>query len=146
MKRLILALVAAAVLGAPASADDDKASREVAAKRYVTATDTSRMIGETVNQMALTLPAEQRSEFVRAMNGVLDVGRLEAFMIALMADAFTTEELSAIAGFYESPVGQSVLTKMPKVMATVQPFMQQEVMRALQQLQQKRAPASSGKL
>jgi hypothetical protein len=37
------------------------------------------------------------------------------------AEVFTTEELTAMDNFYESPVGQSMLAKTPQVMARVMP-------------------------
>ena len=37
------------------------------------------------------------------------------------AEVFTTEELTAMDNFYESPVGQSMLAKTPQVMAKIMP-------------------------
>ena len=54
-----------------------------------------------------------------------------------MLKTFTAEELNALADFYGSKNGYSAMRKFGSYMALVTPALQQEVQRALQQIQKK---------
>ena len=60
-------------------------------------------------------------------------------MVASMLKHFTADELAAIADLYESPVGQSAMSKMAVYMADVMPVIEAEVMRAVDEFQKKKS-------
>ena len=51
--------------------------------------------------------------------------RMTDAMIPAYAETFSTDELTKLDEFYESPVGQSILAKMPVAMQKMMPVMVQ---------------------
>ena len=138
MKRFLLALGALILLAGPvAAADDSVEARRAAAQRYAATMDLPNMMGESINQMAMTLPAEHRSAFVKAMNDNMDIARLEELTVGMMIRLFTAGELTALADFYGTPTGQSILKKMPQMMSGLMPIMQEQMARTLERAQKR---------
>jgi hypothetical protein len=104
-------------------AEDSSGARLDAAHRYARAADLPKVMNDMVQQMALTLPADKRQSFIEFM-GTMDAQRLEAMTVAAMVQHFTTDEIEALAAFYDSAVGRSIMKKMPVYMATLMPSLQ----------------------
>jgi hypothetical protein len=94
----------------------------------------ARMMEESVQQMALSLPNDQRSGFVALMEQAVNGEQLRLVALDKMVEVFSAEELNALATFYGSPVGQSIVTKFPVYMAEVMPLIQLELARAGREL------------
>ena len=132
MKRLLMSMLVAAALTAPAfaqapapSPDTLKAAQQLAAL----------MSGDTVGQMSAAMTAQIWPTIERQLGPRVDAATLAelrgefeqslaAFSKTAMADApavyarhFTVDELHALLAFYKSPVGAKALQTMPAVMA-----------------------------
>lgn len=118
-KAFLLAAVLAAALAVPAAAQDASDARQEAL-RYVKASEFSKMTEGTVRQLSMTMPAEKRRAFVEFMNGI-DIGRLESIAVEALVASFTADEIRALAAFYDSATGRSIMQKMPVYMASVMP-------------------------
>ncbi len=105
-----------------------------AAQRYDAVSSFDDLMEKMAEQVAQSLPQEQRDAFIQMMNSVLDAKRLRQFYFRQMTATFTTAELDALAEFYGSAEGQAIILKMPEFMAAVMPVIQQEVLRAASQV------------
>ncbi|HZA66921.1 MAG TPA: DUF2059 domain-containing protein [Geminicoccaceae bacterium] len=117
-----------------AHAQDDLVSRRAAAERYERTMPIVKVMDESIQQMALSLPNDQRGAFVAQVRQVVDGEQLRLIALDKMTEVFSAEELNALADFYGSPVGQSIVTKFPVYMAEVMPLIQLELARALRKL------------
>jgi hypothetical protein len=117
------ALVAALLLplSAAVAAEDTPKTREKEADRYLQAVSPQTLIGEMTKKVALTLPAAQQEQFKELMTKHLDMNHVVTLMRASLVKTFTTEEIHALADFYNSPVGKSAMAKMPAYMSEVMP-------------------------
>ncbi len=127
---LPLLLAMAAVPAWAQSAPIDSSDVEVAAQAYAATYPMGKMIEEMRAASIAQAPPAQKATLERAFEA-MDVDALQREMTALMAKHFDAGELWALADFYGSPEGRSVLRKMPVYMAEFQPFLQQQVMQAL---------------
>jgi hypothetical protein len=130
MKRLLMSMLVAVTLAAPAYAqapapDALKAAQELAAL----------MSGDTVGQMSAAMTTQIWPAIERQLGPKVDAATLAelrgqfeqslaAFSKAAMTDApavyaryFTADELRTLLAFYKSPVGAKALRTMPAVMA-----------------------------
>ena len=80
--------------------------------------DIPNLIDGMARQMAMNFPPGERPSFIAFMVG-LDIVRLEVAMVDAMVNHFTSAELEALAGFYGTPLGKSILRKMPAYMGEV---------------------------
>lgn len=134
MRRLALTALAVVAFSLPALAQDTRETRLARAQDYV-----------AQSMMDLDLEAVVRSMYRPVLDQVAASGRqlsqdqidridalymatmlepLRAIMMQqdqVMADLFTLEEIEALLAFYTSPVGRSVMTKMPQLMEVQQP-------------------------
>jgi hypothetical protein len=107
-------------------------------KRYFADMHINQMIGGMLHQMMPAMLAQVRKthpEITDAqMQGLTDavtdsmneyMPKMIDAMIPVYADTFSTEELTKLDEFYESPVGQSILAKMPVAMQKATPVMMQ---------------------
>ena len=106
-----------------AQAQDTSGNRLAAAYRYAKVADIPKMINDMIQQMALNYPENTRQSFIQFMS-TMDILRVETVMISAMAQHFTVDELEMLEDFYGSPIGKSVMKKMPEYMATVMPSLQ----------------------
>ena len=84
-------------------------------------------------------PPEDRAELREFMLEIVDIDVITDAMVASMVKHFTAEETAAIADLYESPAGQSAMKKMGVYMAEVMPVIEAEIMRAVGELQKRKA-------
>jgi hypothetical protein len=132
MKGLRLLMLLLLLPALHASASDSEEERVAAAKRYLEVAQMGKMADDTATELAKTLPAEQRDEFLKFMHDAVRPGVLEQAAMASMVKVFTAEELNALADFFGSPVGRSAMGKFSVYMADVMPVIQLEMFRALQ--------------
>ncbi|MEQ8287713.1 DUF2059 domain-containing protein [Thalassospira sp.] len=125
---LILAFLAMVVLSNTAFAQDMSEARLEAAERYAKVFDLPKMMNQTVAQIALNVPENKRQEFIQFMSDALDIQMLEGLIVTSMTEHFTTNELNALADFYGSPEGISIVEKMPVYMASTMPKIQSVVL------------------
>ena len=110
----------------------DDASHRAAAVKFLEASRAAEMIDQVYDSMLpqLTSMTEQmgieeaqRPIFERHMERVFQVMReemnwekIEPYMIDAYVDVYTEDELLELAVFYESPLGQKFIAKMPELM------------------------------
>ncbi|WP_319524321.1 DUF2059 domain-containing protein [uncultured Desulfosarcina sp.] len=136
---VILAIFIAMSLSVPSFASDQDDNREVrlkAAKRYLNVAPMSKMVNDSIREMSQRVPPDKKDEFIKLMDRTMRVDLLEKIAIESMVKIFTAKELNALADFYGSEVGKSVIGKFGIYMAEVMPAMQQEFQRALKELQE----------
>ena len=114
-------------------AEDDQNTRLSAAKRYAKVYSLSKVLHDSIDEIANPLPEEIRPKFVYFMERNIDVDKLEIITLNIMVKHFTTEELNALADFYGSLVGKSILVKFMPFMADVQIPLMQEIFRVMQE-------------
>ena len=134
MRRLSLAAALFLGLSLHVAAQDTYAARLAAANAYVT-----QSIGDIdLEAMVRTMYAPVLDQ-VRANGGRLSqaqINEIDALYMQIMleplrqimlqqdrvmADQFTLEEINALLAFYTSPVGRSVMTKLPQLVQAQQP-------------------------
>ena len=129
---LTLFLSCALAFGAP----DTSETRRQEAERYLQATPPKALFEDMADKMSVNLPADQRDQFKKLMTSQLDIAALTKAMVDSMVKHFTTEELKALADFYDSPVGKSAMQKFGAYMADIMPTMEAEIMKAQAKLNQ----------
>ncbi|BDW94638.1 hypothetical protein MACH10_03230 [Thalassospira tepidiphila] len=132
---LLLAFLTVVALSNPAVAQDTSEAKLEAAERYAKIFNLPQMMNETVGQIALTVPENKRQEFIKFMSQALDMQKLESLIVTSMTEHFTTNELNALADFYGSPEGVSIVKKMPVYMASTMPRIQSAVIQAAKKFQ-----------
>jgi uncharacterized protein len=118
-----------------ADVPDTHANRLAAARSYLEVASIKSMMRDTIIESAKSLPENVRSSYVQWMTKSVRVEVLESTALASMAQHFTLKELKALAAFYGSPEGRSAVKKFGAYMADVMPVIQQEMLRAQQQLE-----------
>lgn len=139
---LVLMTLSLFVVEARAQSDDEPDKRAALATRIVDRTwgDTKRTIEVMRDQIAATLPIDQRESFRELLNEHFDFERYKLLNAAMMARHFTVAELTALDNFYASPEGQSVMHKMPLVMGEMLPFAQQMIIDAIRRAPRDKRP------
>ncbi|HEX4181240.1 MAG TPA: DUF2059 domain-containing protein [Caulobacteraceae bacterium] len=134
---------AAAALAAFALASSAQAQNQptpspaklAAARHLLAVMHTERVLDQTTAAVLSTidesLPADQREAMREIRQSVIDAmhdfqPRLIEASAVIYANGFTDEEIAAMDRFYSSPIGQSVLTKLPAVNRQILPFVQAE--------------------
>ena len=121
-------LVLLTVCVAPVAAQDDRTARRAAAERYIAVADLDSMWNGTIAELAKTLPSEHQRPFVAYMEQMIDTTRMRGMLAQSMIDTFTVTELNALADFYGSPAGKSIMKKFPVYMAAIMPAIQKEIL------------------
>lgn len=86
-------------------------------------------------------PAEQaildnfRSKAVAIVQSELTMAKLKPMYIDIYAKNFTQEEVDGLIAFYETPVGQAYVAKMPAVMQMIMAEMPQRLNPMMRQMQ-----------
>ena len=132
--RLLSVLLIAAAVGCNRAPADTVDNRRAAAERYLEAVPMKPMVRDMAVQIAGAMPEPERSAFIRAMTESTQIDVLENAAEQAMIRHFTAGEIEALADFYGSEEGRSVMQKMPLYMADVMPAIQQELMRTAGQL------------
>ena len=113
---------------------DTHGNRMVAAQRYLDAVPMDELMTNASAEMVKNMPAESREPFITMMTETIRIDVLENAALASMATHFTVQEINALTDFYTSPVGKSDMNKFGLYMADIMPVIQQEIIRAVQQL------------
>lgn len=142
MRKLMIAgLSALALCAAPLAHAADAApdpAKIALVKRYFAAMHINQMMSGVMHQMGPAMLAQVRQahpEITEAqMQGVGDamgatmdeyLPKMMDAMVPVYAETFTTEELTKLDEFYESPIGQSIVAKTPQTMQKMIPTMMQ---------------------
>lgn len=124
---LTLLLFAAGIANADASSHEEAAKRLLEVSRSAEIIDTmydsmGTQFEGMADQMGIT--EDLRPVFDRHMERVFQVLReeitwekMEPYMVDAYVQVYTEQELSELTEFYESPIGQKLLDKMPEMMA-----------------------------
>ncbi len=128
--RLFLALLF--TFATSTSAVADEASHAAAARELLEVTRAADIIDQAYGSMEsqfdtmadqLGITEDQRPIFDRHMERVFQVMReemnwekMEPYMVSAYAQVYTEQELRELIEFYESPLGQKFLAKMPELM------------------------------
>ena len=129
MRRTILLLMLVAL---SSSVSADESSRKAAALKLLEVSRAAEMVETVYDSMQPQFEAmaeqigvdeAQRPIFDRHMARVFEVLReelnwekMEPYMIDAYAEVYTEQELLGLVDFYESPLGQKFMTKMPEMM------------------------------
>ncbi len=129
---LVVLLTAVAVRGVRAQTlADTPENRHAQAVRYLEATPPKQLLADMAKSMGATLPAAQRDKVMTMFTTNLDIDAVTKGMEDSLVKTFTAEELKAMADFYGSPVGRSVMSKMGTYTADLMPVMQAQMVKAL---------------
>ncbi len=135
MKPIALALLLT-LLSLPGFAlEDTPANRQREADRYLLATPPREMMANITEEMAKTLPPDQRAPF-QSLLALVDINAVTKVMRQAMIKNFSADELKALADFYGSPAGKSAMKNFSKYMVDVMPGLQEEVVKAMTKSQQ----------
>jgi hypothetical protein len=88
------------------------------------------MMHDVIRESSTNYPEIYRGRYVNLMKKYIDVDVLERAMLAALVKNFTVSELNALANFYGSDVGKSVMKKFGTYMADVMPAIQMQVIKA----------------
>ncbi|MCB1396367.1 MAG: DUF2059 domain-containing protein [Rhodobacter sp.] len=133
---LALAVSLGLALATPAFAQstDTYDARLAAARSYIDATLRDLDVAELVRTMYRPVIDQLAASGMQLTQSQID--RIEALYLAemtqplldilnqqdrVMADLFTLEEIRTLAAFYDTPVGRSVMQKLPRVVEAQQP-------------------------
>jgi len=114
--------------GTIASAQEDTsklAQRLELAKQYSAAVPVEESINESIENIIVQMPKEDRVVFKSILNRTIKSDQIQAVSEMALADIFTKAELEAMVEFYSSDEGRSVRRKMGDYMGRVQPVIQQ---------------------
>lgn len=116
----------------PGPLPDTEENRNAQATRYLKVVPPSEMLADIAENMAATMPSTTGAEFEEFLTEQIDMEELERIMVVGLTKHFTAEELRALADFYESPVGRSVMDKMGEYMADAMPDIMNLVIEAVE--------------
>jgi len=133
LNRYFLAVLVSFILIQPAYSQNSLGNRLAAAERYANTFDIQYQLDWTLVAMTENMPAAQRTDFMRFMRNTVDFNRLRNIMINMMVQVFDVDELNALADFYGSWKGRSILRKYPEFAAAYQPVLDQEIERIAEQ-------------
>jgi hypothetical protein len=114
---------------------DTPETRMAAAKRYYSTVDSKKLLDQSFRAGVASLPEDKRAEALALAKAHFHVEDLTAVAIEALVKNFSTDELNAMADFYGSAEGQSILAKYPTYLAEVMPAMLAEVKRAIAEIQ-----------
>lgn len=127
--------VTCVVHSVPTLAADSPELSEQAATRYFKAVPTKQILVDTFTELSKQLPPDQRADFIKRMMGLVRLDVLDKSSKEAMVNVFTADEINALANFYGSKEGASVMKKYGMYMAQVMPVIQQEIQHAIMQQQ-----------
>ena len=134
-----LLMIILAALSSPTFAiEDTQENRLIQIERYLKAVPPKRTFEELSNNVSMNFPPAERIEFLSLTRDFVNVDVITDAMIASMLKHFTADELAAIADLYESPAGQSAMSKMGVYLAEVMPVIEAEIMRAVDEFQKRK--------
>jgi hypothetical protein len=104
---------------------DTPENRRQAAEAYLRIVPPEDLVRDAAEKVAESLPEAQRTSFMTAMTEDLDWNRLNAAMVDSMVNRFSLAEIEALAKFYGSAEGKSVMKKFGLYLADVMPVVQE---------------------
>ena len=116
--------------------DDSLEARKAAADRYFQAVPMESMMHDMTVEVSKTLPDDQRAIFENVLMKKLRIDLLEEAAREALIKHLTAPEINALAAFYSSKEGRSVMKKMGKYMAEIMPVLQRELIAALNTMDQ----------
>lgn len=134
MRKLAIVIFLALAWTAPAVAQDapspEREAHLTLADRYLELTQGGDLVKQMQNQIGAQfedseMPADQRQWVADQMSTVLEEV-IDLTLVELrddVADSFTVAELEAAIGFYESPVGRSIIMKQVDMNMEIQEVM-----------------------
>jgi hypothetical protein len=146
---LVLVVTASACSGQDQSAKalpDNPENRNLVAKRYLEVMPPKEMLHEVANRVAPTLPEKNRKMFMDVMNSPGIEQAADRITLNGLVKYFTVDELNAMVAFYGSPKGKSAYKKFAPYMGEIMPQIQQEVRKAVAEVQAKQGPTEPQKL
>jgi hypothetical protein len=136
MRHLLAIALLLSLPGFASAADKDTpATRRVEAERYLVVSNLEKMMADMTVAMTQNLPADKAAEVKDLLTRHVRIDALKEAMLISMVKHFTTRELSAMADFYGSPEGKSVLEKFGPYMSDIMPMLQAEMQHAAQAAQ-----------
>ena len=145
--RICLLLATLALLGpGPAFAEDTRPSEE-SIRQLFEIMNTRHLIDDMMGQMDKTMrdsarqglgaqnlnPRQQKifddmmTKLMAIMKEQINWSAMEPIMISAYRDTFTPQEVAAMSGFYASPAGKSIATKLPQVTQRSMQLMQERM-------------------
>lgn len=109
---------------------DTYGNRVLYAEKYMQVFSMENMMHDVIRESSTNYPEIYRGRYVNLMKKYIDVDVLERAMLAALVKNFTVSELNALANFYGSDVGKSVMKKFGTYMADVMPAIQMQVIKA----------------
>ena len=115
------------------TSSDTPESRMAAAQKLVDLQwpETKRSILDMLQSYEAVVPPEHRQEVQDSFTRNFDFEEVRGYSAAVLAKDLSLEEIEAMITFYSSPLGRSVMTKMPQVMQDTIPVVQGMMMKAL---------------
>ena len=114
---------------------DTLENRRIAAERYLTAASPAEIIADGIRELAALRPVAQREEAARRMHELVQPDRMASIMMEALVKRFTAQELEALAGFYGSDIGRSIIRKFGAYNADIWPQIRAEFARVLRELE-----------
>jgi hypothetical protein len=114
--------------------DDTVDNRTAQADRYLQASPPKEMLLDMVEAMTEKMQPAQKKTFQELMLKYFDIEEYSKDMKDALVKHFTADELSALADFYNSPTGKSILKKMKLLTAEIMPKAQAQSMKAIQKM------------
>ena len=121
-----------ALSSSTALAGDTLEERTAATRNYLKAVPVNSMVQDLTSEMLKSVPPEQKNEIEALLKKALDPKFLESLTIETMPKHFTSKEINAMATFYGTPEGASIMKKFGAYMADIMPAIQTQVIEALQ--------------
>lgn len=121
---------------AKATSDKYSTERIKLAKQYVATMPIESDVKAAIEALATHVAAEDRVLFRRLGESALDYDRLRAAAELSVLEVFTDKEIKAMIGFYSSPEGQAIRTKMRDYDAKMQPVMTEIMTEFVKKLQE----------
>ena len=110
---------------------DSYADRFSAATRYAQVADVRKMMNDMAVEAARQAPEKDQKKLFEFLTTNINVSYLENSVISAMTKHFTADELNALADFYGSARGKSILSKFGPYMGDMMPIMQNEIARVI---------------
>jgi hypothetical protein len=145
MKSFMVVVLAIAFSGAAWALEDTPANRNSQANRYLKATPPKEMFRDAAEQIARKLPPKDQQTFIDLMTKYLAIDSLSKAMKDAMIKYFTADEIKALADFYGSEVGKSVMKKFGAYQAEILPALHAEILKAQAKANRKMSEANEQK-
>jgi uncharacterized protein len=118
-----------------ADLDDTPATRLAAAEKYYATLDIAKLMDQVLAKDAASLSQDNREQARVLVREHFHYQELTKVSLQALVKIFNTKELNAMAAFYGSAEGQSVISKYPAYLAEVMPAIVAQVRRTMAEVQ-----------